>query len=50
MNKPTSERECTCGRVVKADNWYRMASGRQAWGFCSTCGTSHAFNEWRDRR
>jgi len=49
MRKPTSERECTCGRIVKADNWYIMASGYQAWGFC-TCGTTHAFDEWRDRK
>lgn len=50
MNKPKSERICNCGRTVKASQFSAMAGGYQAWGFCSACGTSHAFNEWRDRR
>ena len=50
MSEATSERECTCGRIIKPSQFNAMGGGYQAWGFCSTCGTSHAFNEWMDRR
>jgi len=49
MDKPKSERECICGRIVKASQFSAMAGGYQAWGWCS-CGAAHAFDEWRDRR
>lgn len=43
--KPISKRFCKCGEIVKAERFYLMGNGYQAFGFCK-CGMSHAFDEF----